>query len=162
ACREHFRSTDNRASVRFSYDMQKDVSDLVHWLVAIHRWINQYMIQVQALGCVASIPIQSVLFEWSIEFRIRSERGHERSFVIGRANHESIRQTSPRCNSITRGQQLLCRIAGRKEAVCAYTESVHRGEHIAFVGIRERIVQPRHRSGGIAKGRMCGDVGYAF
>ena len=101
---EHLRAADDCASVRLANNVQEDVGDFVNRLHPIHRRIDEHVIQVKGLRRKKAIPSARILFERRIKLGIRSQRRHERRFVIRGAPHESVRQPRPCCNGVTRSK----------------------------------------------------------
>ena len=155
---EHLRAADDRASIRLANHMQKDVTNLMHRLVAIHGRIDEHVIQKQGLRCEAPIPLPGILFEWSVKLGVRSKCCHERCFVIRSAAHESVCQARPHGNRITRSEQFAGRVARGKETMRANAESIDSGQRFARLGPVQGIVQAGNRSRGITEPRIGRDV----
>src|SRR5205807_727056 len=138
--------------------MNEDIIDLVYRTVAVHRWIDQHMIEEEALRGIFLIPVTRTVVERRIELRIGSHAGHESSFVVRRASHKPISEARPGNQGFAGLKKFLGASAGLEEFVCAMAERVDRCEHIFVFRIVQRVIEPGNRAARVTKRGVRGYV----
>src|SRR5678815_2151895 len=101
--RNNFRAGNNQTLVGFLLYMNANVRDLVGRLVAVHRRVNDSVIDERDTLLAELVPASRVLLVWLVEFRIGAERRQERGLVIGRASNPAIDDASPLRNRVPAG-----------------------------------------------------------
>ena len=156
----HLGARDVDAGVGLLLDGDVDVLHLLDRLVAIDRRIDQGMIEEQHRLLAALVPSAGIVGELAVEVGIGAERVDEGRLVVGAAAEPAIGDARPSGDGVALRDHILAAVRDLEEfvGIAARTGIGRRGQHVlGFLGV-QRIVEQRHRSRRIAKGRMGGDV----
>ena len=159
---QHLRARHHDAVIPLFHHMHEDVLHLVHRPIAIHRRIDQHMIQEQTLRRIFPIPGRGAAVERSIELRVRRHARHERGFVVRSSAHKTVTQPGPDVDGFAGFQKLLRAVTRFEEFVRALSECVGSGERLPLFRIVERVIEASHGPAGVAECRMRSDIGNAF
>lgn len=148
---QHLRAADHDAIVSLLNEVDEDVGDLVNRLLAVHRRIDQDMVEEERAGGELLVPIERMLIERRVELRVGSKARHERRLILRRPPHEAVAKPRPCSNGIPRLEQFLWRLAGCEELVRADAVVVDGRQEVALRGVVERVIQAHDGAGGIAE-----------
>ena len=161
---DHLGARDDETGVGFLLDVAADVADLVRRPVAIDRRMDDRMIDERHALLAEFVPASGVVLVRIVEIRVGAEGSEKRRLVVRRAPHPAVGHARPFGDGVAAGDQVIHGLRRLEEGV--------RHSAIAGVGrqqqlflslvVMQRVEQARHHAGGVAEGRMGGDVLDAF
>ena len=160
--RHHLGARHVDAGIGLLLDGDEHVLDLVGGARAVDRRIDDGVVHEQHVLLRAPVPGLGVVGELSVERVIGPERVHQRGLVVGRAPHPAVAHARPGRDGVALADHVVARMRHPEifVGIAARAGVGRRGEHVLALGIVQRVVEPGDRAGGIAEGRMRGDVGH--
>ena len=160
AGRHHLGAGDDDAGVGLLLDVAADVGHLVRRPVAVDRRMDDGVVDEGHALLAELVPAPRILLVGIVEVGIGAERRQERRLVVGRAAHPAVGDAGPFGDGVAAGDQLLERLRRLEEGVGhAAVAGVGRQQDLVLaLGVVQRVVEARHHAGGVAEGRMRGDV----
>jgi hypothetical protein len=133
---------DDDASVRLLLYRDANVFDLFHRLVAVYRWIDKSVVEIEHRFLCPLVPGACVVRELAIELRIGAERVEKRGLVVRTATHPAIRNTGPRRDGVALRNDILTRAGSFKKLVrvAARSSVGRRGEHVLGFRIMQCVI----------------------
>src|SRR3981189_1615477 len=140
--------------------MAADIADLVRGPVAIDRWMDDGMIDEGHALLAKFVPAPGVVLVRIVKVRVGAEGREKRRLVIRRTAHPAVGHAGPFGNGVAAGDEILNGLWRLEEGVrhsrvarvCGHQQLV-----LSLV-VMQRVEQARHHPGGVAEGRMGGDV----
>ncbi len=155
----HFRAADHQAGVGFLLHVHVHVAHFRQFLVAIHRRIHDGVIDEGDFLLHLLVPAARVFLERRVEVGVRAQRGEERGFIIRTAAHPAVRDARPFGDGVARCHHFLDVVRGLEKVMrVAAAAGVGLGAENRLALVVQRVIQARQHAGGIAEGRVRGDV----
>ena len=132
--------------------------------MTVNRRVDDGVVKVQAGFLNAGVPVAGVLFELAVESRVRTQRAAEGGFVIRGTAHPAVAQARPLGNRIALLAQIVGAFRHAEEfmGIAAAAGIGVPAQGVLHFRFMQRIVQLGDGGGGVAEGRMRGDVFDAF
>src|SRR5262249_50096295 len=107
-----------------------------------------------------AVPSPRIVLVRRVVLGVAAERGEERRLVVGGAAHPAIREARPTGNGVPARDEIVRARGGAEVSVREAPGTGIGGTREHGLGRRlvERVVEPRHHSGGVAKAGVGRDI----
>src|SRR6267378_4152581 len=128
--------------------------------VAIDRWMDDGMIDEGHALLAKFVPAPGVVLVRIVKVRVGAEGREKRRLVIRRTAHPAVGHARPFGNGVAAGDEILDGLWRLEEGVrhSRIARVCRRQQLVLSLVVMQRVEQARHHPGGVAEGRMGGDV----
>ena len=157
---DHLGAGDDDAGVGLLLHVAADVAHLVRRPVAVDGRMDDGVVDERHALLAELVPALGVLLVRRVEVGVGAEGREERRLVIGRAAHPAIGELGPFGDGVPAGDELLHVLRRLEERVgVTLVAGVGRQQELVLaLGVVQRVVEARDHPGGVAEGRVRGDV----